>query len=1067
MRILKLEFENLNSLKGHWSIDFTHPDYKKNHDIFVIHGPTGAGKTTILDAITLALYARTPRQSAVNDGSAGNELMSRGCGICYSRVTYRCRSGVYVSEFQQNRANSRPSGRLQKPSYKITKVDDADFSAPPENQAEKSGQENQGEFDFFGADDKNRVIASGTASSLGAETQKIIQLDYNQFCRSIMLAQGEFNKFLTSDERERADILEKLTGTEKYRGIAQKICQKYSEVKRAFNEKKDAREEIRAQLLSEDDEKAAMRSVAELEKKIAANEGKLDEARGALAFFDELDRLFGERESARNEKTAVEKESADFADDERRLLRAQAARNCEADFAELTSLRNSQKSDENQIEELSKRIFLAQSNYAQSEQNAQDAKKQLADEETIFAQQQEIWKKVRALDVQIKNARDREKESAERKNSAEQDARNAEEKINSLTSALAQLEKTSRASQDYLAQNKDDERLPAVIAKIDAMQNSLKAQDKALDDLQSKKSGILQKCAEAQNELSRAKDALQTLEDEMRRFVAEDAVNIARILRRQLAPGNPCPVCGGVYHPGNCDAADDKALDGKAQGIAQTSTNLTAQYDNLTVRIQNLTAGHAALESERRATEENLSAAFGARAEEIARISQELLPWQKNLPQEITARQISDILADLQEKSGEWSRQNDALQEARTQQTALDAELAAIRKSADSLAEAVEKSRAEHKSCQSELDALCAERGELFGEKDPDAEEKSKNQRMESLRNQREAAQSAQNAANEEKTRLEAQKIQLDKAVQERLGAIKTAQDNFAKKCGSNGFEDEADFSAARLPEDALAALSEKSEALKIQRTQADTTLKNAEKSYEDFKSSANISGKKEDFLLEQENLAQEKIRLGNEIVAVRSRLEANEQTKNRAKKIEDDFNALRQEHETWEQMKKWVGKDDGSDLSVFVQSLAFSRLLDITNQHLFDITRRYKVVQKSALSLAFEICDVYFPENRSIKTLSGGEQFLVSLSFALGISRFVSRNVSVDSLFLDEGFGTLSGELLDEAIAALKNLRKEGKMLGIITHVQEVIDEIDQRIEVRPATGGYSVLSGSGIRRL
>ncbi|MDE5613243.1 MAG: hypothetical protein K2I74_01160, partial [Treponemataceae bacterium] len=81
-------------------------------------------------------------------------------------------------------------------------------------------------------------------------------------------------------------------------------------------------------------------------------------------------------------------------------------------------------------------------------------------------------------------------------------------------------------------------------------------------------------------------------------------------------------------------------------------------------------------------------------------------------------------------------------------------------------------------------------------------------------------------------------------------------------------------------------------------------------------------------------------------------------------------------------------------------------------------------------------------------------------------VSEFASRNVRVDSLFLDEGFGTLSGDLLTEAINALKNLQKDGKMLGIITHVQDVINEIDQRIEVRQTSGGHSVLAGSGISR-
>ena len=198
----------------------------------------------------------------------------------------------------------------------------------------------------------------------------------------------------------------------------------------------------------------------------------------------------------------------------------------------------------------------------------------------------------------------------------------------------------------------------------------------------------------------------------------------------------------------------------------------------------------------------------------------------------------------------------------------------------------------------------------------------------------------------------------------------------------------------------------------------------------------------------------------------IKVRLKNNEQNQAQAKKISAEYEKIAEEFATWEQMKAWVGKDDGSDVSVFVQSLAFNSLLNLANKNLFGITNRYKVVQRSPLSLEFEIQDIYFEEPRSVSNISGGEKFLVSLSFALGISEFASRNVRVDSLFLDEGFGTLSGELLTEAINALKNLQKDGKMLGIITHVQDVISEIDQRIEVKPLSLGHSELIGSGITK-
>jgi DNA repair exonuclease SbcCD ATPase subunit len=165
--------------------------------------------------------------------------------------------------------------------------------------------------------------------------------------------------------------------------------------------------------------------------------------------------------------------------------------------------------------------------------------------------------------------------------------------------------------------------------------------------------------------------------------------------------------------------------------------------------------------------------------------------------------------------------------------------------------------------------------------------------------------------------------------------------------------------------------------------------------------------------------------------------------------------------------MRSFIGnKATGEDFEVFVEALAFKQLLRIANKYVEAITKKYTLVQIEG-SVDFRIHDVNYPDSRDdrpVNNMSGGEKFIISLSLALGIAELASRNVRVDSLFLDEGFGTLSGEPLMEAIIALKSLQNSGKMLGIITHIDSVIREFDLRIEAKKNLSGTSELRGAGV---
>ncbi|MCF0225135.1 MAG: chromosome segregation protein SMC, partial [Fibrobacter sp.] len=166
-------------------------------------------------------------------------------------------------------------------------------------------------------------------------------------------------------------------------------------------------------------------------------------------------------------------------------------------------------------------------------------------------------------------------------------------------------------------------------------------------------------------------------------------------------------------------------------------------------------------------------------------------------------------------------------------------------------------------------------------------------------------------------------------------------------------------------------------------------------------------------------------------------------------------------------QMHDWFGQKNGDDFVEFVQQISMRNLLKLANRHLSIMYPRYEMICNG---LDIQLVDHDNSNSvRPISNISGGEGFLVSLSLALGISAMASRKVRIDSMFLDEGFGTLDSQKLQETIEVLRNMQYEdGKNLGIITHVGAIQEELRlAHIDVTKIGRGRSVLSGSGVSHI
>ena len=203
-------------------------------------------------------------------------------------------------------------------------------------------------------------------------------------------------------------------------------------------------------------------------------------------------------------------------------------------------------------------------------------------------------------------------------------------------------------------------------------------------------------------------------------------------------------------------------------------------------------------------------------------------------------------------------------------------------------------------------------------------------------------------------------------------------------------------------------------------------------------------------------------------IGAIEEQFLRDEEDRKRLNEYQEQLASAEDEQARWANLDKWLGGDNGNRFRQYAQGITLRQLLDCANPHLLEMTAgRYQLVWEPGANdkLLPQVIDRnQADEVRSVGNLSGGERFQVSLALALGLSKMSSDRLQIDSLFLDEGFGTLDTNSLDTALDTLCRIQQDGKLIGIISHVSEVADRIRTQIRVSKLGGGYSVLSGAGV---
>ena len=318
-------------------------------------------------------------------------------------------------------------------------------------------------------------------------------------------------------------------------------------------------------------------------------------------------------------------------------------------------------------------------------------------------------------------------------------------------------------------------------------------------------------------------------------------------------------------------------------------------------------------------------------------------------------------------------------------------------------------------------------------------------------------------------SRLEAEIAQLNEQIREKEQALSEATEHFSRQLASSPFADEQAFSNALLDEDTRNTLLELQKRLTQQKQQADLKLENALATQQSLKAHANAALWQSE--LEEHGAqwldtkitqqAQQRDTLLSSLGQIEQQLSANNQARERQQQLVDEMAAFEAYYDDITYLHSLIGSASGDKFRRFAQGLTLDNLVQLANQQLDKLHGRYQLIRKENEGLGLSVLDTWQGDVvRDTKTLSGGESFLVSLALALALSDLVSHKTSIDSLFLDEGFGTLDAETLDVALDALDNLNASGKMIGVISHIEAMKERIPTQLKVIKRNGvGLSAL--------
>ena len=802
---------------------------------------------------------------------------------------------------------------------------------------------------------------------------ELVGLTYEQFTRTVLLAQNDFATFLKSKGAAKAELLEKLTGTGVYSRISQEV---YARNKAAQEEVTLIQNRMNVIELMPEEELLALQKEKELlaEKRVT----------GIKLLAEQNEQLNVVRSLKIQEELWKKKQQEEQEEQAREKVLQGALASQEEGLVHFKAQWEAIQPDLKKARQLDVQIQSQQSSYIQSQQILQAANRQVAEQEQkmrVAAEQLQVsYSSLNRLlsHVGIEEALQLEQ--------VEEILRQEESKLAAATSTNEErLLRLNSFGYPLLAE--EQVKLQKELTRQQNIRQLTETQTKAKTEIERLEKEVAN-CLKQLTEQETALKVTQRLYENARMAVGKDV----KALRRQLQEGEACPVCGSTAHPYH---QEQEVVDTLFRSIEQeynvASTNYQ-QMNNRSIALQRDLAHQKTVD--------------GQIAEQLAALYKAGIDAGNEEQIQHRLTELAERILEYRNLYAEWQRGDEETKKIRTHCEALRENVSLCRLAMQKVSSAKEQlvilqnaASAELKRfevIEKALNVLRQERSQLLKGKSADEAEAAVAKREKEL-----------NLALE-KARKEVE------AVHNRLSGLQGEMKQIALAIGELQEQYKKIESPELLPE---IIKKQQEENLNIER--ALSTM--------------------EACLLQQ----------------AKNKLTVEQIAKELAEK--------QTVAERWAKLNKLIGSADGAKFKVIAQSYTLNLLLLHANQHLSYLSKRYKLQQvPDTLALQVIDCDMC-DEIRTVYSLSGGESFLISLALALGLSSLSSNNLKVESLFIDEGFGSLDAESLRTAMEALEQLQMQGRKIGVISHVQEMSERISVQVQVHKKVNGKSVLTVVG----